>query len=70
MNRTMILHKVESEDEVSINITELGNGNIIKNFEVLKTEGIELAKVLWTTLPAITLDTLMDELSRLNNELQ
>lgn len=63
--RTLVIHAVQSGNDVSINITKLGNGN---DPEVYQSEGKGLAAVLWAHLPEETIEAMLRQFDTFKDE--
>lgn len=65
MDKILLIHRAEGQDDVSINLTLTNN----RNTETCINEGEAIAEVLWNTLPATTYKALLVRLKELDEEL-
>lgn len=66
MSKVLLIHKASLVDDVSINITELNNGDA----ETCQQEGKGIADALWNAIPASTYEAMMVRFNELEEELK
>lgn len=66
MSKTLLIHKASLVDDVSINITELNNGDT----ETCLQEGKGIADALWNAIPANTYEAMITRFKELEEELK